>query len=144
MVSHLIKTGKKHIITSKIEHKSVLDVISALKKFDFRITFLTPKIDGTLDIESLKKEIRQDTGLLSIMYANNEIGSINPIKEIGKISEDNGILFHCDASQAAGKLPIDVREINCFALSISGHKIYGPKGIGVLFLNNSHMNKIEP
>ncbi len=144
MANYLKTTGKNHIITNKIEHKSVLDVVSHLGRFGFEVTFLNPNTDGTLDITSLVNAIRPQTGLISIMHANNEIGSINPIERIGQIAEEHGILFHCDASQTVGKIPVDVKKMKIHMLSLSAHKIYGPKGIGALYIRNSEHLKIEP
>ena len=124
----------KHIITTKIEHHAILHTCEYLEKRGYEITYLPVDEYGTVSIDELKKAIRPDTILISIMSANNEIGTIEPIKEIGKIAHDHGVLFHTDAVQAFGHIPIDVEEMNIDMLSASGHKINGPKGIGVMYI----------
>ena len=124
----------KHIITTKIEHHAILHTCEYLEKRGYEITYLPVDEYGTVSIDELKKAIRPDTILISIMSANNEIGTIQPIKEIGKIAHDHGVLFHTDAVQAFGHIPIDVEEMNIDMLSASGHKINGPKGIGVMYI----------
>ena len=125
----------KHIITSKIEHHAVLHTCEYLEKLGAEVTYLDVDEDGVVDLEQLKKAIRSDTILISIMFANNEIGTIQPIKEIGEIAAEHGILFHTDAVQAYGQLPINVEELHIDMLSASGHKLNGPKGIGFLYIN---------
>ena len=125
----------KHIITTKIEHHAILHTCEYLEKErGAKITYLDVDEDGKISLEELEKAIRPDTILISIMSANNEIGTIQPIKEIGKIAHDHGVLFHTDAVQAFGHIPIDVEEMNIDMLSASGHKINGPKGIGVMYI----------
>lgn len=124
----------KHIITTKIEHHAVLNTCKSLEKEGFDITYLSVSEAGLLDIEEVKKVIRPDTILISVMHVNNEVGTILPIQEIGKLARENDILFHVDAVQSFGKIPIDVINMNIDMLSASSHKIYGPKGIGCLYV----------
>lgn len=131
-----------HIITSSIEHPAVLETCKHLESQGFNIKYLTVDKFGIIDLKDLENSISKDTFLVSIMYANNEIGTIQPIEEIGKITKKNNILFHTDAVQAIGKIPIDVNKFNIDLLSISSHKIYGPKGVGALYLKSNL--KIEP
>lgn len=125
----------KHIITSKIEHHAILHTCQYLESRGAEVTYLDVDEDGVVDLEQLKRSIRPDTILISIMYANNEIGTIQPIKEIGEIAAEYGILFHTDAVQAYGQVPINVEECHIDMLSASGHKLNGPKGIGFLYIN---------
>ena len=127
----------KHIITSKIEHHAVLHTCEFLEKNGFEVTYLDVDENGVIDLEELEKAIRPDTILISIMFANNEIGTIEPIREIGKIAHEHGIIFHTDAVQAYGHLPIRVDEMNIDILSASGHKIGGPKGVGIMYLRDT-------
>lgn len=127
----------KHIITTAIEHHAVLHTCEYLEKRGFEITYLPVDEEGILSLEDLKRAIRPDTILLSVMFANNEIGSIQPIAEIGTIAKEHGILFHTDAVQAYGHIPIDVEKLNIDFLSASGHKLNGPKGIGFLYIRNT-------
>ncbi|MCI9137202.1 MAG: cysteine desulfurase NifS, partial [Lachnospiraceae bacterium] len=128
------KDKGKHIITSKIEHHAVLHTCQWLERNGFEVTYLDVDEFGVVKLEELKKAIRPDTILISIMFANNEIGTIEPVAEIGKIAREHGILFHTDAVQAFGQIPIQVDELNIDMLSSSGHKLNGPKGIGFLYI----------
>ena len=124
----------KHIITTKIEHHAILHTAEYLEKNGYEVTYLDVDEYGVVKLEELKKAIRPDTILISVMFANNEIGTIQPIKEIGEIAHENGILFHTDAVQAFGQIPIQVDEYHIDMLSASGHKLNGPKGIGFLYI----------
>lgn len=128
------KEKGNHIITSKIEHHAVLHTCEYLEKHGFEVTYLDVDENGVVKLEELKKAIRPETILISIMFANNEIGTIQPIGEIGEIAKEHGILFHTDAVQAFGHLPIDVNDLSIDMMSASGHKINGPKGIGFLYI----------
>ena len=141
-LQNIVYSKKNHIITLATEHKAILDVCSFLEKKDVKTSYLAPNKNGIIDLDKLKDNIKPETGLISIMHANNEIGVIQPIEEIGKFCKENNILFHVDAAQSYGKINIDVKKMNIDLLSISGHKIYGPKGIGALYINKKI--KINP
>ena len=133
---------KSNIITSTIEHKAVLDVLKKNEKEGKKILYIRPNSDGVLDIKKVKASIDNNTILISIMHANNEIGTIQPIKEIGDLCIKNNIIFHVDAAQSLGKINIDVKAMNIDLLSMSSHKIYGPKGVGALYVKNKQ--KLNP
>ena len=143
-VAHFYGDKKKHIITTNTEHKCVLDSCRHLEKEGFEVTYLPVETNGLVDLEKLKAAIREDTAIVSIMAINNEIGVIQPLKEIGAICREKNVFFHTDAAQSFGKIPLDVEEMNIDLMSISGHKIYGPKGIGALFVRRRPRVRLEP
>jgi cysteine desulfurase len=123
-----------HIITQVTEHKAVLDTCKRLEKYGYQVTYLPVGKDGRIDLDDLRRAITPKTILISVMYANNEIGVIQPVEEIGKIAKENGVLFHTDGVQAVGKIPVDVQKDNLDLVSLTAHKIYGPKGCGALYV----------
>ncbi|MEP7365636.1 MAG: IscS subfamily cysteine desulfurase [Acidobacteriota bacterium] len=133
-VAEMYAERGNHIITAATEHKATLDTCKRLEKDGCRVTFLPVMADGLIDLDMLRESLTDKTILVSIMYANNEIGVIQPVAEIGKICKERGVLFHCDAVQAVGKIPVNVIRDNIDLMSISGHKIYGPKGVGALYV----------
>jgi cysteine desulfurase len=137
------KTKGKHIITQKTEHKAVLDTVRELERQGFEATYLEVEENGIVSVEKFKAAIRPDTVLASIMMVNNEIGVIHPVWEIGEICREKGIVFHCDAVQGAGRVEIDLAKFKCDLLTITAHKIYGPKGIGALYIRRRPRVRIE-
>ncbi|WP_343190311.1 IscS subfamily cysteine desulfurase [Buchnera aphidicola (Mollitrichosiphum nigrofasciatum)] len=135
-IANFYSNKGNHIITSRIEHKSVIDTCRELEKYNFKITYLKPDKNGIINIQDIKKKIKKKTILISIMHVNNEIGSVQDIENIANLCINNNILFHVDATQSIGKIPVDLKNISIDLMSFSAHKIYGPKGIGALYIRN--------
>lgn len=143
MCKNAIKKGKNHIITSAFEHHAILNTLLDMKKEGFEITYLPVYENGIVKVEDLKNSITDKTFLVTIMFANNEIGTIQPVKEIGEICREKGIVFHTDAVQAVGHIPVDVQDMKIDMLSMSSHKFHGPKGVGALFVRKGIQFKAE-
>uniref|UniRef100_A0A7S2Z8X2 cysteine desulfurase n=2 Tax=Rhodosorus marinus TaxID=101924 RepID=A0A7S2Z8X2_9RHOD len=143
-VGNFYKSRKNHIITTQTEHKCVLDSCRVMQQQGLEVTYLPVNSEGLIDLEDLKKAIRPTTSLFSMMTVNNEIGVIQPVAEAGEICRKNGVFFHTDAAQAVGKIKMDVEEMNIDLMSISGHKLYGPKGVGAIYVRRRPRVRLEP
>ncbi len=138
------KSKSKHLVTTSIEHKCVLNTALAMRKSGCMVDIVPVEKNGIVDVQKIESALTKDTVIVSVMLVNNEIGTIQPVREIGELCSEKGIAFHVDAAQATGKVPINVKEMKIDLLSISGHKVYGPKGIGALYISRHYSSKIEP
>src|SRR5881227_2314269 len=143
-VAEMYREKGNHIITAVTEHKAVLDTCKHLEKFGFRVTYLPVQKDGLVDLDDLKRAMDDKTILVTIMAANNEIGVLQPVEEIGKLCRERGVIFHSDAVQAVGKMPLDVHRSNLDLASLTAHKFYGPKGCGALYVRNDAAVCVAP
>ncbi len=142
--AHFLRDKGRHVVTVTTEHKAVLDTVHELERQGFVATYLNPEPNGLLDLQKFEAALRPDTVLVSVMMVNNEIGVIQPIAEIGRICRSRGIVFHCDAVQAAGKIPVDVRALDVDLMTVTAHKLYGPKGIGAQYVRRKPRVRVEP